>query len=148
MEKKTQQNSACRRIKSPGPISPVELAGIPARLGTPKQALTAVCLCATLPFLLPLTPSVLPPLPPPPTAPRGDDWAAVAAALRQLPRSSSGPYTATSTTRYAHPLSRLPAVQTNHPNPNLLFVFGSDLIASVFECIMTTKFDCFAKNIG
>ena len=53
----------------------------------------------------------------------GDDWAAVAAALRQVPRSSPGHSPATSTTRYAHPFGlgpRLPFLlrETGHPNPN------------------------------
>ena len=34
---------------------------------------------------------------------------------------------------------------TEHSKPNLLFVFGSDLIATVHACIMLTNFDCFAK---
>lgn len=38
--------------------------------------------------------------------------------------------------------------ETAHPNPNLLFVFGSDLFASVYACIMATNFDCFAKITG
>ena len=36
--------------------------------------------------------------------------------------------------------------ETEHPNPNLLFVIGSGLITSVYACIMPTSFDCFAKN--
>ena len=45
-------------------------------------------------------------LPPACALSRGDDWEAVAAALRQVARSSSDPSPATSTTRYAHPLGR------------------------------------------
>jgi hypothetical protein len=38
--------------------------------------------------------------------------------------------------------------KTEHPNPSLPFVFGSDLTTSVYACIMPTNFDCFAKIIG
>ena len=57
-------------------------------------------------------------------------------AVRQVPRSSSDPSPATGTTRYAHPLGRRFLLwETEHPNPNLIFVFGSDLI-SVYACII------------
>jgi hypothetical protein len=47
-----------------------------------------------------------------------------------LLRSSDSSSPATSTARYAHPLviPSFCSVETEHPNPNLLFVFGSDLL--------------------
>jgi len=74
------------------------------------------------------------------------DWAAVAAALRPglrrpLIRDEH---------HQVRPLSGLPFLMcaTEHPNPSLLFVFGSDLLTSVYACIMPTNFDCCAKIIG
>ena len=75
----------------------------------------------------------------PPSLTLGDDYARcpgllqvqVAAALHQLPWSSSDSSPATSTTWYAHPLvspSCFLLCETEHPNPKLLFVFGSDLL--------------------
>jgi hypothetical protein len=66
----------------------------------------------------------------------------------QVPRSSWDPSPATSTTRYSQP--RLPFLrcQTEHPNPNSLFVFGSGIITSAYAYIMRTSSDCFAKFIG
>jgi hypothetical protein len=43
------------------------------------------------------------------------------------------------------PCLPFPLCETEHPNPNLLFVFGSDLIASAYACIMPTNFNSFAK---
>ena len=76
----------------------------------------------------------------------GDDWAAVAAALRPgllRPLSRDEHH-------QVRPLSGLPFLMcaTEHPNPSLLFVFGSDLLTSVYACIMPTNFDCCAKIIG
>jgi hypothetical protein len=62
----------------------------------------------------------------------GDDWATVAAVC-------SSPSPTTFTTRYGRHFP-LPLCETEHPNPNLLFVFGSDLITG------PTYFDCFEKN--
>ena len=74
------------------------------------------------------------------------DWAAVAAALRPgllRPLSRDEHH-------QVRPLSGLPFLMcaTEHPNPSLLFVFGSDLLTSVYACIMPTNFDCCAKIIG
>ena len=34
----------------------------------------------------------------------------------------------------------------HNPNPNLVFVFGSDLVTSVYAYITATNFDCLAKK--
>jgi hypothetical protein len=72
---------------------------------------------------------------PPGLVPRGGNWAAVAAALRQVPRRPSGPWLATSTS--APPVTPTPCLpfllfEAVYPNPNLVFILGSDLIASVY----------------
>ena len=38
--------------------------------------------------------------------------------------------------------------KTEHPDPNFLFVFGSDLITSVYACIMPSKLRLFCKYYG
>ena len=57
----------------------------------------------------------------------GDGWATVAAALRQVPRSSGGPSPATSTPRYVRPLV-FPSRCTKSSTQTLTYYLCSDLI--------------------
>jgi len=97
------------------------------------------------------------PSPPPPfslSLARSLSWA-VATPGRQSPPPTpgaqvfSGPFVGEEHHLVRPPLG-LPFLlreTVHHPNPNLVFVFGSDLVTSAYACITATNFDCFAKEI-